>query len=303
MIRLIFGCGYLGARVARRWLDADDSVHVVTRSRRRADELQRAGYRPIVADVTDPASLTGVPTADTVLLSVGFDRMSGHSIERIYVDGMKNVLAALPSQTDRVIYTSSTGVYGQADGRWVDEQSPCEPSRAGGRACLAAEQLLADHPLGQRGVVLRLGGLYGPGRAALLDQVRTGQPLPVSPDGLLNLIHVDDAAATVVAAAERADPPATYCVTDGHPVTRADYYAEIARRLGAPPPRFAPPSSAQSTRSEPPDAQAGAAAPASHGQSAGKRVRNDKLLRDLGVELEFADYRKGLAAAFAADSP
>jgi nucleoside-diphosphate-sugar epimerase len=103
-----------------------------------------------------------------------------------------------------VIYISSVGVYGPSDGDWVDESTPCEPHREGGKASLAAEQVLAGHALGRRGLILRLAGIYGPGRIPLAEKIRKGEPLPVSPEGYLNLIHVDDAARVVLAAEEKA---------------------------------------------------------------------------------------------------
>ena len=153
------------------------------------------------------------------------------------------MLAALPSDTGKFIYISSTGVYGQSGGEWVDEDSACEPLREGGRACLDAEQILLAHPLGQRAVILRLAGLYGPGRIPLADSIRRNQPIEAPAQGWLNLIHVDDAARVVLAAEERAPPPRTYVVSDGTPVERREYFAELARLLGAAPPRFvAPPT-------------------------------------------------------------
>ena len=110
------------------------------------------------------------------------------------------MLAALPSDTGRFIYISTTGVYGTAGGEWVDEETPPDPQRDGGRASLAAEQVLAAHPLGARSIILRLAGIYGPGRVPFLDKLRAGEPIPAPSAGYLNLIHVDDAAAVVVAA-------------------------------------------------------------------------------------------------------
>src|SRR4051812_1668416 len=90
--RLIFGCGYLGRRVAQRWATAGDEVVAVTRSERRAAEFAANGWRPIVADVTDPASLQNLPVADSILFAVGFDRGGNQSIHQVYVDGLANVL-------------------------------------------------------------------------------------------------------------------------------------------------------------------------------------------------------------------
>ena len=95
--------------------------------------------------------------------------------------------------------------------------------------------VLAAHPLGRRSAILRLGGLYGPGRVPYLDQLRAGESIPAPSVGWLNLIHVDDAATIVVAvdqwlaSRESSDAPHVFCVSDGAPVQRRDYYGEVAR--------------------------------------------------------------------------
>ena len=118
-------------RVARRWLRAGESVHAVTRSDNRAEEFRQLGITPIVADVTDAKHLPALPSVDTVLYAVGFDRTSGHDRRSVYVDGLANMLAALPAESDRIIYISSTSVYGQNNGETVDETSASEPATDG----------------------------------------------------------------------------------------------------------------------------------------------------------------------------
>jgi nucleoside-diphosphate-sugar epimerase len=287
MSRLIFGCGYLGERVARCWREAGEAVTVVTRNTERAAEFQRHGYAAVVADVTQPPSLIKLPPAETMLFAVGYDRSAAGSIGDVYAGGVKNVLAALPSTASRVIYISSTGVYGNAGGDWIDELTPPDPQRDGGRASLAAEQVLALHPIGKDSIILRLAGIYGPGRVPFLDLLRAGEPIPAATEGHLNLIHVDDAAAAVVAADHLPrfdDGPRIYCVSDGHPVQRGEYYREVARRIGAPEPRFVAP--------DPHSPRAARAA-------SDRRVRNERMLTDLGVKLAYPDYRAGLAAILA----
>src|SRR2546423_7365103 len=114
MAKLVIGCGYLGARVARKWRDFGHSVAVVTRSDERANSLREQGYEAIVADVTRPETLTQLPVAESVLFAVGCDKISGNSIQQVYADGMRNVLAKLPAETARFVYISTTGVYGPA---------------------------------------------------------------------------------------------------------------------------------------------------------------------------------------------
>ena len=285
MAKLILGCGYLGSRVARRWREAGHEVFVVTRDQGRAAEFLSQGYRPIVADVTRARTMQDLPAAETVVYAVGHDRRSGGSPFDFHVHGLQNVLAALAPGTGRIIYVSSTGVYGQIEGELVDEDSPCRPDREGGKAALAAERLLAEHAWGQRAIVLRLAGLYGPGRIPNAEALRRGDPLAVPHQGYLNLIHVDDAATVVLAAADRAQPPRTYVVSDGHPVERRAYYDELGRLLDLPRIRFAEP------------------APESHvlaRASTSKRLVNVRMLNELGVSLAYPTYRQGLAAILSA---
>jgi nucleoside-diphosphate-sugar epimerase len=184
-----------------------------------------------------------------------------------------------------VIYISTTGVYGDSAGDWADEDSPCEPTRPGGKASLVAEEALRRHRLGARGIVLRLAGIYGPGRIPNQAPLLAGEPLAVPTAGFLNLIHVADAAATVLAAATvEAELPRTYLISDGHPVRRGEYYAELARLLRAPVPRFVEPSAG--------DPRAARAA-------ADKRIDNSRMLAELRISLAYPSYREGLAAIVA----
>ncbi|MDH3717472.1 MAG: NAD-dependent epimerase/dehydratase family protein [Planctomycetota bacterium] len=280
--RMIFGCGYLGHRVAQRWRHRGDVVYAVTRSEARADQLSDEGLQPIVADVTRPGTLSGLPGCHTVLFAVGFDRTTGDAIRDVYVEGLRHVLDALPGGTGHFIYISSTGVYGQNDGSWVDEASPCQPQREGGRACLEAEQLLGQHPRGGSATILRLAGIYGPGRVPRLQDLRDERPIASPAEGYLNLIHVDDAVTAVDAAAERGAPLDVVNVSDGRPVIRREYFGHIAARLGLAPPQLVDPPAGSGRQ------QRG---------SSSKRIRNKRMLQELGVELRFPSYREGLAAA------
>jgi nucleoside-diphosphate-sugar epimerase len=225
-----------------------------------------------------------LPAVDTLLYSVGFDRTPGQTIAEVYERGLQHILRAMRITTQRVIYISTTGVYGNAAGDWIDESTPPCPQREGGRASLAAEIFLTSHPSAKNSVILRLAGLYGPGRVPFLDLLRAGEPIPAPEHGHLNLIHVDDAAAVVVSSSQLApfnDGPRIYCISDGNPVQRGEYYREVARQIGAPPVRFIPPdpTSPRAARAE-----------------TDRRVSNARMLRDLKVSLVYPDYRAGLAA-------
>lgn len=273
---LIFGCGYLGRRVAERWLAAGHSVTAVTRSPEKAAELRRLDISAVVGDLSTRGGLPQLPQADWVLYSVGFD---GKGLrDEVAASGLRRGLDALPEAPEKIVYISSTGVYGQDTGQWVDEDSPCHPAGESGRACLDAERALADHRFGSRAVVLRLAGLYGPGRLPRVDALRRGEPIPVRPESWLNLVHVDDAARAVEAAAERARPPATYLVSDGHPALRREYYEYLATLIGAPGPVLA--------EIEP-------SAPRGRGDTS-KRVDPGRFGRELGWAPRYASFREGL---------
>ena len=279
-VKLIVGCGYLGLRVARRWIAGGHAVAGMVRSSAGAASLACEAVRPIVADVTQPSTLCNLPAPDTLLYAVGYDPAGGTSRSALYVDGLRAVLDAVSPEVRRVILISSTGVYAEQAGGWVDESSPCGPSRESGRALLAAEQVLAAHRLGAVGIVLRLAGIYGPGRLPRRAELLSGGPLPVAAGEHVNLIHVEDAAAAVLAAEAHAQPPRTFVISDGHPVERREYFAELARQFGLPPPSFREPLPGEAV-----------------GRRGGdKRASNARMLAELQMTLAYPTYRQGLAA-------
>jgi nucleoside-diphosphate-sugar epimerase len=259
-------------------------VYAVTRSVRRADELRNRGLVPIIADVTEPTTLISLPSVASVLYAVGFDRNSGSSVREVYVDGIRSVLDALPSSVRRLTYVSSTGVFGQTDGHWVDEGSVCKPTRPTGQACLDAEQSLQQHALGVRSVILRLAGIYGPRRVPWKTDLLRGEPIAAAEDGHLNLIHVDDAAQVVLAADRSGAAPRLYLVSDGNPVPRGEYCRQLARLVHAPAVRFERPSPSSPTVQR---------------ASTDKRVCNARMLRELNVTLNYPTYREGLISTVA----
>ena len=234
------------------------------------DALSRAGLRPLTLDVTRGTTAGALPAVDTVVFAVG---RSGATMSDIHESGLRRVLDVLPGSGGRVIYVSSTGVYAQDGGEWVDEASVVEPARDGGRACLSGERLLFAHERGREAVVLRLAGLYGEGRVPREADVVAGRSIAGSSDAYVNLIHVEDAArAVVMAAAAGSVARRTYNVSDGHPSTRGEYVALVATRLGLVSPRF------------------------EGGRGRGKRVRNDRAVHELGLRLVYPTCRDGLAA-------
>ncbi len=233
---LIVGCGYLGRRAADAWIQSGVRVWALTRSPDRARAFRNGGIHSLVGSVT--ADLPKLPDVDTVLWCVGFDRGAGASREAVWLNGLQNLLNSLPDTVRRVLYTSSTAVYGQTEGETVTECSQTEPLTEGGRCCLQAEQLLSA-AAGCDVSILRLGGIYGPDRLLRrIDALRQSQPVPGSPASRLNLIHVDDAVTAIMHVAGRRDVPLINVVA-AEAVTRGEYYRELARLTQSPLPVFA----------------------------------------------------------------
>jgi len=203
------------------------------------------GLHPLQGDVTAAADaangLPTLPTVDTVLWAVGFDRTAPASYEDVHVTGLQRLLDRLPGQP-RFIFISSTGVWGDGSGGFVNETTPPTPAREAGRALVAAEARLQAHRHGP-GVVLRLAGLYGPDRLPRLADLQAGKPLPADPASWLNLIHIDDAAAVACDVAELSAPRPLYVVSDGSPIRRRDWYEGLARITGNPSPAWDPAAS------------------------------------------------------------
>lgn len=273
------GCGYLGMRVARIWQAKNDPIFALTRKSERSERFRREGWTPLLGDLC--GELPTWPEVDTVLLAVGFDRSSDYSIDEVYVGGVRRLIETLPDSLRRLIYISSTGVYGSVREEVVDEGTECRPDRPGGKACLEAERLLRESRFGSRTIILRLAGIYGPDRVPRLKTLRDGEPIAADPNGQLNLIHVDDAAAVVVAVADHTAPAPMYCVSDNAPGRRGDFLRLAAEQLDLPEPTF--------------DLEA-ATGPGNR-RGGNKRVDSSKLLAEIPVTLQFPSYQVGLPDA------
>ena len=269
--------------MAAEWLSQGQRVSALTRSEEHADQFRSQGIEPIIGDVTNVDSLSQLPEAETVLYAVGFDRESGQSQREIYVVGLENVLKQIASRFGRLIAISSTSVYGQSEAEWVDETSPTKPARDNGKICLEAERLVwkysaqQEPPSSATTNVLRLAGIYGPGRLLRrLDEAKSGEPIAGNPAAWLNLIHVDDAVRAILACEKQGQPGETYLVCDDKPITRREYYQALAERVSAEAPIF--------TEND-------------ESHNLNKRCSNRKLQNELNVELRFPTLHEGLANA------
>lgn len=234
---LVAGCGYLGRAVARA-LDALGGCRVlgITRSEESAQALCAEAFEVQSCDITDRTALAALGPFDGVIHCASSGRGGPDSYRQVYLEGARQLLDVF--RPARFLFTGSTSVYAQTDGAPVTEASPAEPDRETGRILLEAEALT----LQAGGTVARLGGLYGPGRWALLDKFLNGSTV-IEGDGArwINQIHRDDAAAAVLALFFYPTAAGIYNVVDDTPVTQREIYTAFAAHFSRPIPPTAPP--------------------------------------------------------------
>jgi nucleoside-diphosphate-sugar epimerase len=281
---VVLGCGYVGLELVRQVRDAYDVVGV-RRSDAGVDAVEAAGGTGVQADVTDPDALERVPDADAVVFAASAGGRGVEAARATYVEGQRTAIEAFCGREhppDRYVYTSSTGVYGDHDGGWVDEQTAFDPDSEREELLIEAERLALDRTaaLGVDGTVARFGGLYGPDRYRL-ERYITG---PVT-EGYLNVVHRDDAAGAVAhllaAGAARGE---VVNVVDDEPVEKWTFADWLAEQCGVEP----PPKQTVADRLESDDLSPSAR----RRIRANKRVANDKL-RGLGYELRYPTFREG----------
>lgn len=268
---LLAGCGDLGLRVAQHLLARGDEVWALRRQSPMQDD---SGICWLRGDLTQRETLCELPMGISRLVYLPTpDRRDAPSYRATFVDGLRHLLDALDhASLRRVLLVSSSAVYGEHDGDWVDEGVPPAPPGFNGNVLLEAEQWLATQPFPS--VVLRLAGLYGPGRLQLIERLRAGQvKVPRTRPHWANRIHVDDAAAAIAHLLSLADPLPLYLGVDDTPLPLDELCDFIAHRLDVPLP-------------------CEGAAPVGVGS---KRLRNVRL-RASGWAPRWPDARDGYAA-------
>jgi nucleoside-diphosphate-sugar epimerase len=276
---LIAGCGYVGSELARVRAARGDTVYGL----RRNPVGLPPGVIPIPADLAVPRSLADLPSAiDIVVYAASPGGRDDAFYRTTYVEGLRNLIAVLAAQGQkprRTIFVSSTAVYGQTRGEWVDETSETKPDHFSGRRLLEAEALLRDS--GLPSLVLRLGGIYGPRRTRLVDEVRQGRAA-LAPGGprYTNRIHRDDCAGALDHLIELSEPADCYLGVDSEPEDEAVVVRWLAGVLGASPPRLAGADQRRTPR------------------SGSKRCRNARLVES-GYAFRYPSYREGYAAVLA----
>lgn len=272
---LIIGCGDLGRRLAR---ELRESSYRITGVRRHPPLNHRDGLEYHPCDVADAAALETVISEnyDVIVITMTPAERSDAGYRRAYVDTCRNLLQTLSGQgrTPRlIIFVSSSGVYGQDDGSWVDEASPTRPASFSGQRLLDAEQLVRAS--GRAHCIVRFSGIYGPGRNRLIEQVREGRATLT--DAFTNRIHADDCAAVLAHLIElhrqgQSLAP-VYLASDCAPVPMAEVVQWLASQFGGVNVRHCATSAAPPER-------------------VNKRC-NNQLLLDSGFEFRYPDYRSG----------
>jgi nucleoside-diphosphate-sugar epimerase len=280
---VIVGCGDIGKRVAALAAGNDVTISALIRSQEKVTALEQQGLKVVIANLDDSETLHGMPTRGATIFYFAPPPGGG-----IVETRARNFCAAIPpgEEPARVIYLSTTAVYGDTGGRPVTEETPPDPQTARGKRRLDGETAFREWGMERHVpvVILRVTGIYGPGRLPI-SQLASGQPvLNEAEAGLTNRIHADDLARVCLAAAEKGDDGDIFNVSDGHPGTLTEYFTAAADLLGLPRPRQVTMAEAQRVMSP---------LMLSYIQES-RCVDNRKMLDKLGIELLYPDLRAGL---------
>jgi nucleoside-diphosphate-sugar epimerase len=284
---LIVGCGHIGRRVAMRLRARGQGVTGVVRSTASARELRALGIDALCLDLdAGDQHIPELPGYGGICYFAP-PPSSGARDTRL-----RGVLEGLYDRSlpRRIVYISTSAVYGDCHGAWITEEQPLQPATERGVRRLDAERQLqawaARH--GVEWVILRVPGIYGPGKLPL-ERLRQGLPVLREADApYTNRIHADDLAAICVAALDSEHHNTVYNVSDGHPSTMTDYFFRVADAAGLPRPPAVSQEEAEQVLSE---------GMLSFLQDS-RRMDNRKLLRELGITLQYPDLEAGLRACF-----
>ena len=277
---LIVGCGRIGTPLGQALAADGFAVCGLTRTSTLPAPLQT-----LHADVTqaDSLNILGDYRFDYVVISLTPGGFSDDHYRRVFIEGLGNVLAALrQAAVKRVLFVSSTSVYHQSDGRWVDEDSPVQPTGFSGQRLLEAEQMLIRSDYAYS--VVRFAGIYGPGRRRLIDQVRAGVGCARQPALYTNRIHSSDCVGFLQFLINRHQQGKAlencYIGVDSTPVSMWEIKRWLAAELAMDPEQLAPPAEGEASRRN------------------SKRCSNRRLLAS-GYRLRYPDYRDGYRALLA----
>ena len=282
---LIVGCGYvglpLGAELARQGHD----VFGVRRNPATASELRTAGISPLFADITKLEELKKLPGGFDWVVNCVAAGGDADNYRQIYLEGTQRLLEWLaPHPPQKFVYTSSTSVYAQNDGLPVEETSPAEPVADTSKILVETEQALLHAAAAQNfpAVILRVAGIYGPGRGQWFKQFLKGlAKIEGAGARFLNMIHRDDVAGGIAAALANGRAGEIYNAVDNEPVSQREFFQWLAATLGKP----LPPNTPENLERR-------------RGVT-NKRVSNAKLRAELKYQFRFPDFRAGYTAEIA----
>ncbi len=269
---MIAGCGDLGTRVGLRLANPGTLVFGL----RYSSTPLPLPLRTLQGDLGDLGTLKHLPSdVDTLVYAAAARERSEAGYRRLYLQGLQNILEALQrsgSRPSRILFVSSTAVYGQSSAEWLDESSTTQPEAFNGRVLLEAEQWLHKHH--PKAIVARLSGIYGPGRRALIERVRSGRAVcQEQPPVYSNRIHVDDAAGAITHLLSLESTQSPYIISDSRPTPQCEVMDWLAQRLGV---------SAARRETRPT-------------RALGKRLSNQRLLES-GYSLRYPDFVAGYGA-------
>lgn len=264
---LIAGYGRIGQRLGKQLTRAGHTVFGL----RRTGSAGHADIPIIHADLQQASALRGKLPAqiDQVYYILTPSEYTDTGYQQAYVTGLAHLLeiiSASPGPLPRVMFVSSTSVYGQTAGEWVDENSETQPQRFSGKRLLQAEQLANDYS--GEFVSIRFSGIYGPGREQLLQRVKSGASCQAQPPLYTNRIHEKDCVGVLKHVGQLTAPAPCYLASDNTPVTQCEIMRWLAEQLGKPAPT------------------------PSRGESAGRRCSNQRLNAS-GYQWAYPDYRSG----------
>lgn len=287
---VLVGCGYTATRLARTLLREGAHVIATRRSRAAADRVATALGSAAdlrVADLLEPATLADLIPPRAIVVVSAQPSPDGTTAGEEALVAAASARASDPAR--RLIYLSSTGVYGPGAGAWVDEDAPLAPVGPLGRRRLAAETALlaAASRAGLSAVSLRAAGIYGPGRGVHARLLAGTYRVIGDGEGFVSRIHVDDLAAAVRAAATAGGPlpRAAYNAADLEPTRAREHADRVAAALGLPPPPSVPPDQVSPMAREL--------------TSGDRRIDSRRLREELGLALSYPTWREGLAQALA----
>jgi len=274
---LIAGCGYVGCEFAQLLLAKNHTVYGL----RRNTALLPKGVIPLASDLTRLTAADLPSAIDYIFYLAAADESSEPAYYRAYQQGLANLLASLSQaghRPKRIFFSSSTAVYAQHSGEWVDETSATKPDDYKGKILLAAETQLAES--GYSHVIVRFGGIYGPGRDRLIRQVASGNASLTQDDMYTNRIHLKDCAGVLLHLLELDRPETLYLAVDHEPVLKNEVIKWLANQLKVRVVQKASLNSEEQT------------------QRANKRCSNQRLLAS-GYQFHQPSFRQGYASLIA----